>query len=83
MNFGMNQTFNSTRTTEVFNRVTAYRVQYWNGSMWITCTSGSSIGTNKVDRFDTVIASRVRPCIDSVTSATPSCGDRRRRARRQ
>jgi len=72
VNFGMNQTFNSTRITEAFNRVTAYRIQYWNGSTWITCASGNSIGTNKVDRFGTATASRVRLCIDSVTSTTPS-----------
>ena len=72
MNLGANETFNSTRITEAFNRVTAYRIQYWNGSTWNTCASGHSVGANKVDKFDTVTASRVRLCIDGVTSATPS-----------
>jgi hypothetical protein len=72
VNFGTNQTFNSTLIDEVFNRVTSYSIEYWNGSAWTTCVSGSSIGTNKVDKFDPVTSSRVRLSIGSVSSATPS-----------
>lgn len=72
VNFGASLSFNSTSITEAFNRVTAYRVQYWNGSTWLTCATGNTIGTNKVDRFDTVTASRVRLWIDGVASARPS-----------
>jgi len=72
VNFGTNQTFNSTLIDEAFNRVTSYSIEYWNGSAWTTCVSGSSIGTNKVDKFDPVTSSRVRLSIGSVSSATPS-----------
>ncbi|HUS72073.1 MAG TPA: glycosyl hydrolase [Sedimentisphaerales bacterium] len=72
VNFGTNQTFNSTLIDEAFNRVTSYNIEYWNGSVWITCASGSSIGTNKVDKFKRVTSSRVRLSIGSVSSATPS-----------
>ena len=69
---GTNQTFNSTLIDEAFNRVTSYSIEYWNGSAWTACASGSSIGTNKVDRFKPVTSSRVRLSIGSVSSATPS-----------
>ena len=72
VNFGANQTFNSTLIDEAFNRVTSYSIQYWNGSDWTTCASGSSIGTNKVDKFDPVTSSRVRLSIGGVSSSTPS-----------
>jgi len=72
VNFGTDQTFNSTLIDEAFSRVTSYSIQYWNGSTWTTCASGRSIGTNKVDKFDPVTSSRVRLSIGSVSSATPS-----------
>ena len=72
VNFGTSQTFNSTLINEAFNRVTSYSIQYWNGSAWSTCASGTSIGANKVDKFNPVTASRVRLSIGSVASATPS-----------
>ena len=72
VNFGTDHTFNSTLIDEAFNRVTSFRIQYWNGSDWTTCASGRSIGTNKVDKFDPVTSSRVRLSIGSVSSATPS-----------
>ena len=72
VNFGTSQTFNSTLIDEAFNRVTSYSIEYWNGSAWTTCSSGSSIGANKVDKFDPVTSSRVRLSIGSVSSATPS-----------
>ncbi len=75
VNFGTNRTFNSTHISEAFNRVTAYHIQYWNGSDWTTCASGSSLGTNKADKFAPVTASRVRLWIDKVSSATPSISE--------
>jgi hypothetical protein len=27
-------------------------IQYWNGDAWSSCASGTSIGANKVDRFN-------------------------------
>jgi hypothetical protein len=72
VNLGTSQTFNSTLINEAFNRVTAYSIQYWNGSAWATCASGTTLGTNKVDKFNPVTASRVRLSIGSVSSKTPS-----------
>jgi hypothetical protein len=68
VDFGINQTFNSTLINEAFNRVTAYSIQYWNGSAWTPCASGTSLGTNKVDKFNPVTASRLRLAIGSVSA---------------
>ena len=75
VDFGANQTFNSTLSKEAFNRVTSYDIQYWNGNAWITCATGSTIGGNKVDKFSTVTASRVRLAIGSVSSGKPSIAE--------
>ena len=75
VNFGANQTFNSTLIKEAFNRVTSYSIRYWNGNAWVTCSTGSTIGGNKVDKFSTVAASRVRLAIGSVSSGTPSIAE--------
>lgn len=75
VNLGTNRTFNSTRVTEAFNRVTSYQIQFWNGSDWAICASGTSLGTNKVDKFDPVTSSRVRLWIGGVSSATPSISE--------
>lgn len=72
VDYGTNRTFNSTRVSEAFNRVTSYAIQYWNGITWATCASGTSLGENKVDKFDPVTCSRVRLWIYSVSSDTPS-----------
>jgi hypothetical protein len=72
VDFGKNQTFDSTTIHEAFNRVTAYSIEYWNGSAWVACAAGSAIGLGKVDKFDPVTASRVRLWIGKVSSGTPS-----------
>jgi len=72
VNFGADKTFNTAIIKEAFDRVSSYSVQYWDGSTWVTCVSGNSIGVNKVDKFTTVAASRARLSIGSVSSATPS-----------
>jgi hypothetical protein len=75
VNFGTDQTFNSTLIKEAFGRATSYSIQYWNGNAWVTCTTGSTIGGNKVDKFSTVTASRVRLAIGSVSSGQPSIAE--------
>jgi hypothetical protein len=52
--------------------VTAYSIQYWNGTTWAICASGTTLGTNKVDKFAPVTDSRIRLSIDSVSDGTPS-----------
>ncbi len=75
VDFGANQTFNSTLIREAFNRVTAYSVQYWSGTAWIPCVSGTSIGESRVDTFATVTASRVRLQIGGAANGKPSISE--------
>ena len=75
VNFGTDQTFNSTRIQEAGNRVTSYGIQCWNGSDWITCATGGTIGGNKLDKFNIVTASRIRLVVNSVASGKPSIAE--------
>jgi hypothetical protein len=72
VDFGAKRTFNTFRIKEDGSRVTAYSIQYWDGSAWATCASGTSLGADKVDKFSTVTASRVRLAIGGVSSGKPS-----------
>jgi hypothetical protein len=74
INFGAEQTFNSTLIKESAGRITAYTVQYWNGKEWLACASGTAIGAGKVDKFPSVTASRVRLVIGAA-SAAPSISE--------
>ncbi|MDF2566706.1 MAG: hypothetical protein K0R90_162 [Oscillospiraceae bacterium] len=53
-------------------RVSAYRIQYWNGSGWIDCASGASIGESKTVSFDTVSTNKLRLYIDKIKSDSVS-----------
>jgi hypothetical protein len=72
VDFGAARTFNSTLVHEDSNRVTAYSIQYWNGSEWTTCATGTSLGADKVDKFKSVTAARIRLAINGVSSDMPA-----------
>lgn len=67
---GANYTFSSTIIREYGNRVTSYKVQYWNGSSWLDAYTGTTIGTAKTDNFTTVSGSKVRLNILSITGTS-------------
>ncbi|HEY3282906.1 MAG TPA: alpha-L-fucosidase [Armatimonadota bacterium] len=46
-------------------RVSAYHLEYLDGSAWKTLASGTTIGHKKLDRFPTVTAQKVRVSIDA------------------
>jgi len=75
VDFGRNVDFNKTIVSESFNRTTSYNIQYWNGSVWINCATGSTLGANKVDSFNTVNASKVRLYINSITAESVSINE--------
>ena len=72
IDFGRTLNFNKTITAEAFNRTTSYNIQYWNDNSWITCVTGTSIGTSRKDSFATVSASKVRLLINSITAESAS-----------
>jgi alpha-glucosidase len=61
INFGAPTTVNKTVIKEIsFQRITSYKIQYYNGSSWVDACTGTTAGSNKVDTFATVTASKVR-----------------------
>ena len=72
VDFGIQRTFNSTTIRPTSDKITSYAIQYLDADKWVTCTTGTSPGDRKTDKFATVTASRVRLSIDGVSSGTPS-----------
>jgi hypothetical protein len=70
IDFGENTAFNTTITREAFNRVSTYSIQYWDGSNWMTCASGTIIGAAKTDTFGQVTATKVRLFINAISAET-------------
>ena len=60
--------FNISRVEEniaLGQRVQTYRIEAWDGSQWQTIACGTTIGHKKLDRFETVKASKVRLVIET------------------
>jgi len=72
VNFGADQTFDSTLIDEDANRVTSYQIEAWNGSAWSVCAKGTTLGPSKSDKFAPVTASRVRLAIDGASGGNPA-----------
>lgn len=64
VDLGEETSFNAIQCSEFTDtggqRVTAYRVEYWDGSEWQTAHAGTSIGSRHTAVFDTVTSQRVR-----------------------
>lgn len=73
VDFGKEVSLNRTVITENPSyRITGYKIQYWDGSDWVTCSTGTSIGERKEDTFDTVTTRKLRLYVDSVTTDSAS-----------
>jgi hypothetical protein len=67
VDFGANTTFKKTIITQDFNRITGYKIQYWNGSSWVDAYTGGTMGTSpKVDTFTAVTGSKVRLYVTAI-----------------
>ena len=75
VDFGTPRTFQKVTITEVFDRATSHRVEYWDGQQWRICASGAEIGADRTHTFPPVTASRVRLFIPEVKSDTPSIAE--------
>jgi hypothetical protein len=69
INFGVNTTFDNTIIRESFDRITSYNIKYWNGTAWVNCITGTTIGSAKADSFTAVTASKVRLYINTATGS--------------
>ncbi|HEY3322170.1 MAG TPA: glycosyl hydrolase [Planctomycetota bacterium] len=72
VDFGVAKTFVKTTVREAFERTRAYRIQSWNGAKWNDCVKGEQLGAEKTDTFAPVSASKVRLCLDAITSDSVS-----------
>ena len=72
VDFGAEKTFQRTVVREAFGRTTAYRIQSWDGAKWNNCVQGSRLGAEKPDAFPPVTASKVRLCLDTISSDSAS-----------
>ncbi|BBI33957.1 apiosidase-like domain-containing protein [Cohnella abietis] len=74
VDFGQSVTFSKAVLTEYGNRTTGYRIEYWNGSAWVTAYTGTTIGsanTPKTLTFPAVTGSKARLYFTSGTGQQP------------
>ncbi|GGD62201.1 hypothetical protein GCM10010911_20130 [Paenibacillus nasutitermitis] len=57
---GVNITFNTAQLSEYANRTSGYRIEYWNGSSWLTAYTGTTIGDISTVSFPSVTGSKAR-----------------------
>lgn len=63
VNFGSNKTFNKVVLNEYGSQTTGFRIEYWNGSSWLTAYTGTTIGPKnqfKTITFPAVTGSKAR-----------------------
>lgn len=73
VDFGEPTTVDRTVITESAPyRVTQYHVQYWNGTEWVNCAEGTSIGDAKTDTFAPVTTTKLRLYVDTIVSDSVS-----------
>jgi len=71
VNFGSNTSFNKVVLSEYGNRTTGYRIEYWNGSVWTTAYTGTSLGALRTISFPAVSGSKARVFFTSGTIDQP------------
>jgi alpha-L-fucosidase len=75
VDFGANTTFDRVITRECVDwgqRVSGYKIQYWNGGSWLDAYTGTTIGAAKTDIFSPVTGSKARLNITSVSANGPT-----------
>ena len=72
VDFGTAKTFGRTVVREAFDRTTAYRIATWDGAKWNVCAQGARLGSEKINTFQPVTASKVRLQIDAISSDSAS-----------
>lgn len=75
VDFGTARTFGQVRVREPFGRVTAHRVETWDGRAWRVCATGAGLGPERVHTFPPVKAARVRLVLEAVRSDTPTLSE--------
>jgi len=60
---------------EVFDRVRGYRIQTWDGSVWVDQATGDRLGERKEITFPSVSTTKVRLLMESVVSDSASISE--------
>ncbi|MGA2497057.1 MAG: discoidin domain-containing protein, partial [Tepidisphaeraceae bacterium] len=72
IDFGQETSFDRTLIRQHEDRISAYRLQRWDGANWIDIFNCGNMGIPaREDRFDRVRSSRLRLWIDKVTGSAP------------
>jgi hypothetical protein len=74
IHFNSKQTFNKVEIREIFDRITAYSIQYLSGDKWLDCAEGTTLG-HKMHTFEPITASHVRLYIHSIKSDSASIAE--------
>lgn len=73
IDFGQETSFDRTVIRQYEDRISAYRLQRWDGAKWIDIHTGGQMGIPaRQDRFDRVRSSRLRLWIDKVSGTAPA-----------
>ncbi len=68
LDFGASRTFDTTRISQAFDRITAFKIQYSNDSTWSDLITAGPLGPGRTDTFTPVKARRVRMLVVSTAS---------------
>lgn len=75
VDLGEPTTFNTISMTTYLNRVSSYKLQYYNGSDWIDIYNGGYISPSKYIRFPDITSSKIRIYIMSTQTDQNDWGD--------
>ena len=72
IDFGKPTTFNKTVLHQYQERITSYKIQYWDGVSWADAYSGGAMSLFQKDMFKAVTASKIRLYVVQTGGATPT-----------
>ncbi len=73
LDFGQEVAFDCAVMTQFQDRISAYAIQYWDGTGWKDAYSGQNMGTvRKIDHFPSVKSSKVRLFVTATKESSPS-----------
>lgn len=70
--FDREVTIDKVYISEAFDRIRSFDIQYWDGEGWVTCASGTRVGSSKTITFDPITTTRIRLYEHSIVSDSVS-----------
>ncbi len=72
ISYGKTVTVDSVVLSEALNRISTFEIQYWDGTAWQTCASGTAIGAHKEISFTPVQTKLIRLMMSTPNGDLPS-----------